>query len=74
MDVIENEEEAIRAFLDLPSDNIIKEGMREGFIDYIGTSAKLFVKSVYEGRAIHDLSAADFREYKVATASAFPPA
>eukprot|EP00971_Amphidinium_carterae_P069271 1370849-Amphidinium_carterae.1 len=74
MDVIENEEEAIRAFLDLPSDNVIKEGMREGFNDYIGTSAKLFVTSVYEWRAIHDLSAADFREYKAATASAFPPA
>eukprot|EP00971_Amphidinium_carterae_P332569 6466793-Amphidinium_carterae.1 len=48
--------------------------MREAFIQYIGTSAKLFVKSVYEWRAIHDLSAADFKEYQAATASAFPPA
>eukprot|EP00971_Amphidinium_carterae_P250716 4976980-Amphidinium_carterae.1 len=74
MEMLDNEEEAIRAFLDLPSDNLIKDGMREGFIDYIGTSAKLFVKSVYEWRAIHDLSAADFKEYKAGTASAFPPA
>eukprot|EP00971_Amphidinium_carterae_P187598 3723211-Amphidinium_carterae.1 len=46
--------------------------MREGLIEYIGTSAKLFVISVKEWREIHDLSAADFREYLAATASAFP--
>eukprot|EP00971_Amphidinium_carterae_P345384 6486310-Amphidinium_carterae.1 len=74
MEMFENEEDAIRAFLELPSDNVIKEGVREGFIDYIGTSARLFVKCVYDWRAIHDLSAADFKEYKAATASAFPPA
>eukprot|EP00971_Amphidinium_carterae_P055581 1095632-Amphidinium_carterae.1 len=28
MDIMENEEDAIRAFLDLPNDNVIKEGMR----------------------------------------------
>eukprot|EP00971_Amphidinium_carterae_P019041 374735-Amphidinium_carterae.1 len=43
MDIMENEEDAIRAFLELPDDNTIKEGMRVGFIEYIGTSAKLFV-------------------------------
>eukprot|EP00971_Amphidinium_carterae_P181471 3600158-Amphidinium_carterae.1 len=48
--------------------------MREAFIQYIGTSAKLFVMKVHEWRAIHDLSAADFKEYKAANASAFPPA
>eukprot|EP00971_Amphidinium_carterae_P274465 5446450-Amphidinium_carterae.1 len=48
--------------------------MREGLIEYIGTSAKLFVISVKEWREIHDLSAADFKEYLAATASAFPPA
>eukprot|EP00971_Amphidinium_carterae_P151198 2997779-Amphidinium_carterae.1 len=53
MDVMENEEDAIRAFLDLPTDNVIKEGMREGLIEYIGTSAKLFVISVKEWRAIN---------------------
>eukprot|EP00971_Amphidinium_carterae_P081653 1615187-Amphidinium_carterae.1 len=48
--------------------------MREGLIEYIGTSARLFVISVHEWRAIHDLSAADYREYLAANASAFPPA
>eukprot|EP00971_Amphidinium_carterae_P127657 2529202-Amphidinium_carterae.1 len=40
MEIMENEEDAIRAFLELPNDDTIKEGMREGFIEYIGTSAK----------------------------------
>eukprot|EP00971_Amphidinium_carterae_P229509 4553542-Amphidinium_carterae.2 len=74
MEMFDNKEDAIRAFLELPSDNVIKDGMREAFIQYIGTSARLFVNSVYEWRAIHDLSVADFREYKASTASAFPPA
>eukprot|EP00971_Amphidinium_carterae_P122365 2423106-Amphidinium_carterae.1 len=28
MDIMESEEDAIRAFLELPNDNVIKEGMR----------------------------------------------
>eukprot|EP00971_Amphidinium_carterae_P317208 6306166-Amphidinium_carterae.1 len=74
MDIMDNEENAIRAFLALPDDNTIKDGMREGFIEYIGTSAQLFVMKVKEWRAIHDLSKADFEEYLAANASAFPPA
>eukprot|EP00971_Amphidinium_carterae_P082167 1625294-Amphidinium_carterae.1 len=71
---MEDEEAAIRAFLELPTDDTVKEGMREGLIEYIGTSAKLFVLSVKKWREIHDLSAADYKKYLAATASAYPPA
>eukprot|EP00971_Amphidinium_carterae_P114002 2258935-Amphidinium_carterae.1 len=47
--------------------------MRVAFIEYIGTSAKLFVMKVKEWRAIHDLSRADFEEYLAANTNAFPP-
>eukprot|EP00971_Amphidinium_carterae_P339681 6477626-Amphidinium_carterae.1 len=69
-----SEEDAIVAFLELPLDNAVLEGMREAFVEYIGTSAKLFVLKVYEWRKIFDMSEADYRELLASTASAFPSA
>eukprot|EP00971_Amphidinium_carterae_P035744 703549-Amphidinium_carterae.1 len=56
-----SEEEAIRAFLTLPNDNVIVEGMREAFVEYIGTSAKLFLLKIQEWRVIFDMSEEDYK-------------
>eukprot|EP00971_Amphidinium_carterae_P023980 473220-Amphidinium_carterae.2 len=74
MDIYDSEEEAIRAFLELPLDNGVLEGMREAFIECIGTSAQLFLIRIKEWRVIFDMSEEDFKEYLASNASAFPSA
>eukprot|EP00971_Amphidinium_carterae_P283227 5622932-Amphidinium_carterae.1 len=61
-------------FLALGEDDLITQDMREGFIEFIGTSMEQFIEEIHKWLKIFDMSDDEYREYLAATSSAFPTA